>query len=70
MERMDHKHRQILPAHPIGENGQKYLASLGQRELALHTLAVERLGSSYFVEKSLGFRKWAAAAAAAAAANK
>ena len=63
MDRMEQ--RQILPAHPVGENGQKYLASLGEREMALHELAVERLGSSYFVEKSLGFRKWAAAATAA-----
>jgi hypothetical protein len=52
--------RQILPPHEVGEAGKKYLESLGPREMALHELAVERLGSSYFVEKSLGFRKWSA----------
>ena len=50
--------RKVLPPHPVGSVGEQYLASLSVRELALHRLAVERLGSSYFVEKSLGFRKW------------
>ena len=50
--------RKVLPPHPVGLVGEQYLASLSLRELALHNLAVERLGSSYFVEKSLGFRKW------------
>ena len=58
--------RALLPPHPIGESGQRYLATLGEKEMALHLLAVERLGSSYFVEKSLGFRKWAATAPATA----
>ena len=59
--------RALLPPHPIGESGQRYLATLGEKEMALHLLAVERLGSSYFVEKSLGFRKWWAATAPATA---
>ena len=58
--------RALLPPHPIGESGQRYLATLGEKEMALHLLAVERLGSSYFVEKSLGFRKWWAATATVA----
>jgi hypothetical protein len=49
--------RQPLPAHPIGPEGQKFLAGLSEKELALHRLAVERLGSSYFVEKSHLFMK-------------
>lgn len=50
-------HRQPLPPHPIGPEGQKFLAGLSEKELALHRLAVERLGSSYFVEKSHLFIK-------------
>ena len=46
-----------LPPHPIGPQGQKFLAGLSEKELALHRLAVERLGSSYFVEKSHLFLK-------------
>jgi hypothetical protein len=49
--------RQPLPPHPIGPEGQKFLAGLSEKELALHRLAVERLGSSYFVEKSHLFIK-------------
>ena len=46
-----------LPVHPIGPQGQKFIAGLSEKELALHRLAVERLGSSYFVEKSHLFLK-------------
>ena len=47
-----------LPPHPVGEKGLQFLGQLQGREKELHALAVERLGSSYFVEKSLGFKKW------------
>ena len=50
-------HRKPLPPHPIGPEGQKFLAELSKKELELHRLAVERLGSSYFVEKSHLFIK-------------
>ena len=56
--------RVILPAHPVGVNGSIYLKGLDERERALHILAAEQLGSSYFTEKSLGFKKWVAAATA------
>ena len=59
--------RVILPAHPVGEDGSRFLKSLDTRERALHTLAAEQLGSSYFTEKSLGFKKWVATATATAA---
>jgi len=51
------EYRQPLPPHPIGPDGQKFLAGLSKKELELHRLAVERLGSSYFVEKSHLFTK-------------
>uniref|UniRef100_A0A6C0IAP6 Uncharacterized protein n=1 Tax=viral metagenome TaxID=1070528 RepID=A0A6C0IAP6_9ZZZZ len=54
------EHRQLLPPHPVGPEGQKFLAELSKKELELHRLAVERLGSSYFVEKSHLFRKYIA----------
>jgi hypothetical protein len=59
-QQQQHK-RKLLPPHPVGEKGKKYIASLDAKQLELHKLATELLGSSYFVEKSLGFRKWAAA---------
>ena len=52
--------RTILPPHPVGETGERFLASLGKKERDLHVLATERLGTSYFVDKSLGFKKWVA----------
>lgn len=49
-----------LPPHTVGPIGKKYLASLDEKEQKLHEMAVEKLGSSYFVEKTHGFRKWLA----------
>lgn len=57
----------MLPPHPITEKGRVYLASLDEKGRKLHEMAVEKLGSSYFVEKTHGFRKWAATNAVAAA---
>ena len=65
--------RQELPPHPVGSAGETYLATLGPQGRELHELATTMLGSSYFVERTHGFRKWqakAAAAAGAAAAKK
>lgn len=59
--------REFLPAHPVGPSGQKYLDGLGEKERALHLLAVERLGSSYFVEKSHAYKKWCLTASATVA---
>ena len=50
-----------LPPHPISEEGQTYLKTLSKEDLELHRLAVELLGSSYFVERSKGFQAWASA---------
>jgi hypothetical protein len=67
--------KSALPPHPVGEKGREFIGGLQGREKELHALALEKLGSSYFVEKSLGFKKWekkviaATATATATAAN-
>jgi hypothetical protein len=48
------------PPHAILDEEKEYLKSLTPKELALHNLAVEKLGSSYFVWKSHGFIAWKA----------
>lgn len=58
--------REELPPHPMTGAAAEYIASLTPAQRALHELAVEKLGSSYFVDRTHGFRKWAATAAAAA----
>ena len=37
---------------------QDFVEQLSPRELALHKLAIEKLGSSYFVWKSHAFNEW------------
>jgi hypothetical protein len=44
-----------LPPHPISAEAAKYLAGLTPQQKALHELAVQMLGSSYFVERTRGF---------------
>jgi hypothetical protein len=46
--------------HPITEKGKEFLASLDDRNKALHTMMSKSLGSSYFVERTHAFRKWVA----------
>ena len=44
--------------HSLSIEEEDYVKSLTPRELALHNIAVEKLGSSYFVWKSHGFQAW------------
>jgi hypothetical protein len=46
------------PPHAIPESALPYIAALSEQQHALHMLATELLGSSYFVETSHGFIKW------------
>jgi hypothetical protein len=46
--------------HPVSEKGKEFLASLDERNKALHTMMSKSLGSSYFVERTHAFRKWVA----------
>ena len=55
--------------HPVTEKGREFLASLDERNKALHTMMSKSLGSSYFVERTHAFRKWSASALAAGTAE-
>ena len=55
--------------HPISPEGKQFLASLTQDERNLQVLAQKMLGSSYFIEKTHGFKAWIAVNAASIAAN-
>ncbi len=46
------------PPHPLHKQEQTYVNSLGAKEKALHELATQMLGSSYFVGKTHAFRAW------------
>jgi hypothetical protein len=52
--------RQHLPAHKPPADAAAYLAAASDEERRLVTLAIERLGSSYFMEKSHGYLAWKA----------
>jgi hypothetical protein len=57
------------PEHPISPEGKKFLDSLTQEQRNLQILAQKMLGSSYFIEKTHGFKAWIAANAASLAAK-
>ena len=42
----------------LNEKEKQFLKSLTPKELTLHKLAVEKLGSSYFVWKTHAFMEW------------
>ena len=50
----------LQDAHPLSEKGKAFIASLDERNRALHTMMSKSLGSSYFVERTHAFRKWVA----------
>ena len=47
-----------LPKHPLPADAQEFLASLSPVERKLQELARENLGSSYFMEKTNGYKAW------------
>jgi len=57
------------PEHPISTEGKQFLASLTQDQHNLQTLAQKMLGSSYFIEKTHGFKAWIGVNAASIAAQ-
>ena len=58
---MDQKpKRQILPPHQPPADAAEYLAAIPPEERRLVQLAIEKLGSSYFMEKSHGYKAWKA----------
>jgi len=52
------KTRQLLPPHTIPSDAELYLAACTKQERDLVTLAIKELGSSYFMEKSHGYKAW------------
>jgi hypothetical protein len=47
-----------LKPHRINSDEKEFIKTLSLKERALHNLAVEKLGSSYFVWKSHAFQVW------------
>lgn len=48
------------PQHVVPDEVKPYIEQLNEKELELHKLAIELLGSSYFVEYSKGYLEWLA----------
>jgi hypothetical protein len=57
---MDRPKRVVLPPHQPPSDSAEYLAACTPEERKLVELAIERLGSSYFMEKSHGYLAWKA----------
>jgi hypothetical protein len=45
-----------LPLHPLTPEGERYVSSMTTTQRQLHELAILKLASSYFVEKTHGFK--------------
>ena len=56
------KEKAKLPPHPIPLEAAVYVNQMTPAQKELHQMAVEKLGSSYFVERTKGFEAWKAAA--------
>ena len=52
--------RVILPPHPLPNDSEAFLSTCSPEERAVHIMAIKELGSSYFMEKSHGYRSWKA----------
>jgi len=50
--------KKIMPIHPLTPEAQKYVSSMTVPQRELHELAIVKLASSYFVEKTHGFRAY------------
>ena len=59
--------RQTLPPHSNPADSDAYLAACSLQERQLVQLAIDQLGSSYFMEKSHGYLAWKKSSASAAA---
>ncbi len=53
------------PPHALPPDAAEFLASLPEVERLLHTLAAEKLGSSYFMDRTHSYKNWKKAQAAA-----
>jgi hypothetical protein len=50
--------KSIVPVHPLTPEAIKYIESMTPNQKELHKLAIEKLGSSYFVERTRGFEEF------------
>jgi hypothetical protein len=50
--------KKIMTAHPLTPEAEKYVSSMTAQQRQLHELATTSLASSYFVEKTHGFRAY------------
>ena len=51
---------ETLPPHPIGAEAAEDIEQMTAAQKELHVLAQQKLGSSYFVERTKGFLDWKA----------
>jgi hypothetical protein len=49
---------EILPPHPLPVDADKFLASLSPVDRELHMMGAEKLGSSYFMERTRQYVAW------------
>lgn len=49
---------EVLPAHPVPADAEEFLATLTPVERELHQMGVEKLGSSYFMERTRQYTAW------------
>jgi hypothetical protein len=49
-----------LPDHPITKEAAQYLKQMTPDQKELHKMAQDKLGSSYFLERTKGFLDWKA----------
>jgi hypothetical protein len=54
------------PPHALPPDAAEFLASLPEVERQLHALAAEKLGSSYFMDRTHSYKAWKKARAASA----
>jgi hypothetical protein len=47
-----------MTPHPLTPEGEKYVSSMTAQQRQLHEIALVSLASSYFVEKTHGFRAY------------
>jgi len=50
--------REQLPPHPLPADSQAFLDACSPQERNVHMMAIRILGSSYFMDKSHGYRSW------------
>ncbi len=46
------------PPHALPADAEEFLASLPEVERQLHKLAAEKLGSSYFMDRTHSYKAW------------